>query len=148
MDKGIWWLIVSFRTGVKWCRVSIGLKHKEGRNYHEVDGYLFHRDKILGESIGQLVIRSAEEREVLRTSAYFRGSVVTWVPRRSPERIASSYLWEGLRSDVKKIWWESCRMRLSAHRSVGTKDRSHTTPVGKARIATSGGEYGSDRLQF
>ncbi|GFT93753.1 retrovirus-related Pol polyprotein from transposon opus [Trichonephila clavipes] len=30
---------------------------KEGKgNYYEVDGYLFHRDKILRESIGQLVV--------------------------------------------------------------------------------------------
>ncbi|GFV11872.1 hypothetical protein TNCV_72051 [Trichonephila clavipes] len=36
--------------------LALAWKHaKEGKgNYYEVDGYLFRRDKILGESIGQL----------------------------------------------------------------------------------------------
>ncbi|GFX85386.1 hypothetical protein TNCV_3715601 [Trichonephila clavipes] len=56
MDKGS---IVadSFRSEQECCaELALAWKHtKEGKgNYYEVDGYLFHRDKILGESIGQL----------------------------------------------------------------------------------------------
>ncbi|GFX48595.1 uncharacterized protein TNCV_584921 [Trichonephila clavipes] len=58
MDKGS---IVadSFRSEQVCCaELALAWKYaKEGKgNYYEVDGYLFHRDKILGESIGQLVI--------------------------------------------------------------------------------------------
>ncbi|GFX42294.1 CCHC-type domain-containing protein [Trichonephila clavipes] len=55
MDKGIM-VADSFRSEQEGCaELALGWKHaKEGKgNYYEVDGYLFHRDKILGESIGQ-----------------------------------------------------------------------------------------------
>ncbi|GFX27860.1 retrovirus-related Pol polyprotein from transposon opus [Trichonephila clavipes] len=45
----------SFRSEQECCaELALVWKHaKEGKgNYYEVDGYLFHRDKILGESIG------------------------------------------------------------------------------------------------
>ncbi|GFX91245.1 integrase_H2C2 domain-containing protein [Trichonephila clavipes] len=63
MDKGIM-VADSFRSEQECCaELALVWKYaKEGKgNYYEVDGYLFRRDKILGESIGQLVIRSAEE---------------------------------------------------------------------------------------
>ncbi|GFS63478.1 retrovirus-related Pol polyprotein from transposon opus [Trichonephila clavipes] len=60
MDKGSM-VADSFRSEQECC-AELGLvwKHaKEGKgNYYEVDGYLFHRDKILGESIGQLGLSS------------------------------------------------------------------------------------------
>ncbi|GFW69287.1 retrovirus-related Pol polyprotein from transposon opus [Trichonephila clavipes] len=60
MDKGS---IVadSFRSEQECCaELAFAWKHaKEDKgNYYEVDGYLFHRDKILGESIGQLSLRA------------------------------------------------------------------------------------------
>ncbi|GFW57027.1 uncharacterized protein TNCV_3473101 [Trichonephila clavipes] len=69
MDKGS---IVadSFRSEQECCaELALAWKHaKEGKgNYYEVDGYLFHRDKILGESIGQLVLRMLEQFVVSRT---------------------------------------------------------------------------------
>ncbi|GFU55260.1 CCHC-type domain-containing protein [Trichonephila clavipes] len=63
MDKGSM-VADSFRSEQECCaELALVWKYaKEGKgNYYEVDGYLFRRDKILGESIGQLVIRSAEE---------------------------------------------------------------------------------------
>ncbi|GFT66874.1 retrovirus-related Pol polyprotein from transposon opus [Trichonephila clavipes] len=68
MDKGS---IVadSFRSEQECCaELALAWKHaKEGKgNYYEVDGYLFHRDKILGESIGQLVIPKCRRTEGLR----------------------------------------------------------------------------------
>ncbi|GFT80185.1 CCHC-type domain-containing protein [Trichonephila clavipes] len=58
MDKGSM-VADSFRSEQECCaELALAWKHaKEGKgNYYEVDGYLFHRDKILGESIGQLVV--------------------------------------------------------------------------------------------
>ncbi|GFW19878.1 retrovirus-related Pol polyprotein from transposon opus [Trichonephila clavipes] len=56
MDEGSM-LADSFRSEQECCaELALAWKYaKEGKgNYYEVDGYLFHRDKILGESIGQL----------------------------------------------------------------------------------------------
>ncbi|GFU74849.1 uncharacterized protein TNCV_4961771 [Trichonephila clavipes] len=58
MDKGSM-VADSFRSEQECCaELALACKYaKEGKgNYYEVDGYLFRRDKILGESIGQLVI--------------------------------------------------------------------------------------------
>ncbi|GFV18796.1 retrovirus-related Pol polyprotein from transposon opus [Trichonephila clavipes] len=60
MDKGIM-VADSFRSKQKCCaELALAWKYaKEGKgNYYEVDGYLFRRDKILGESIGQLGLRA------------------------------------------------------------------------------------------
>ncbi|GFX28907.1 retrovirus-related Pol polyprotein from transposon opus [Trichonephila clavipes] len=59
----------SFRSEQECCaELALAWKHaKEGKgNHDEVDGYLLHRDKILGESIGQLVIPKCRRTEVLR----------------------------------------------------------------------------------
>ncbi|GFT16388.1 retrovirus-related Pol polyprotein from transposon opus [Trichonephila clavipes] len=56
MDKGSM-MADSFRSEQECCaELALAWKYaKEGKgNYYEVDGYLFRRDKILGESIGQL----------------------------------------------------------------------------------------------
>ncbi|GFW15624.1 retrovirus-related Pol polyprotein from transposon opus [Trichonephila clavipes] len=60
MDKGSM-VADSFRSKQECCaELALVWKHaKEGKgNYYEVDGYLFYRDKILGESIGQLGLRA------------------------------------------------------------------------------------------
>ncbi|GFU94678.1 retrovirus-related Pol polyprotein from transposon opus, partial [Trichonephila clavipes] len=60
MDKGSM-VADSFRSEQECCAelALVWKQAKEGKgNYYEVDGYLFHRDKILGESIGQLGLRS------------------------------------------------------------------------------------------
>ncbi|GFV91459.1 retrovirus-related Pol polyprotein from transposon opus [Trichonephila clavipes] len=60
MDKGIM-VAHSFRSEQECCaELALVWKYaKEGKgNYYEVDGYLFRRDKILGESIGQLGLRA------------------------------------------------------------------------------------------
>ncbi|GFW12764.1 retrovirus-related Pol polyprotein from transposon opus [Trichonephila clavipes] len=65
MDKGSM-VADSFRSEQEGCaKLALVWKHaKEDKgNYYEVDGYLFHRDKILGESIGQLLTRSARIKD-------------------------------------------------------------------------------------
>ncbi|GFS66274.1 retrovirus-related Pol polyprotein from transposon opus [Trichonephila clavipes] len=60
MDKGSM-VADSFRSEQECCaELALAWKYvKEGKgNYYEVDGYLFGRDKILGESIGQLGLRA------------------------------------------------------------------------------------------
>ncbi|GFX54608.1 uncharacterized protein TNCV_792941 [Trichonephila clavipes] len=60
MDKGSM-VADSFRSEKECCAelALVWKQAKEGKgNYYEVDGYLFRRDKILGESIGQLGLSS------------------------------------------------------------------------------------------
>ncbi|GFV24184.1 CCHC-type domain-containing protein [Trichonephila clavipes] len=74
MDKGSM-VADSFRSEQECCaELALVWKYaKEGKgNYYEVDGYLFRRDKILGESIGQLVIPKCRRTKVLRLGTYFR----------------------------------------------------------------------------
>ncbi|GFS91116.1 retrovirus-related Pol polyprotein from transposon opus [Trichonephila clavipes] len=103
MDKGSM-VADSFRSERECCaELALVWKHaKEDKgNYYEVDGYLFHRDKILGESIGQLVIPKCRRTEVLRLehTYVFRSHMSP----KTLERIKYSFFWEGLRADVKKF---------------------------------------------
>ncbi|XP_055936891.1 uncharacterized protein LOC129966488 [Argiope bruennichi] len=119
----------TFRSEQEQCvELATAWKHaKEGKsNYYEVDGYLFHRDKILGESIGQLVIPKCRRGEVLRlahTSVFscHMGS------RKTLERIKYSFFWEGMRTDVKKFC-DSCK-ECQLTQIVKTSDRTPITPV-------------------
>ncbi|GFT48895.1 retrovirus-related Pol polyprotein from transposon opus [Trichonephila clavipes] len=133
MDKGIVVVADSFRSEQECCaELALVWKHaKEGKgNYYEVDGYLFHRDKILGESIGQLVIPKCRRTEMLRlahTSVFS-----SHMGPKTLERIEYSFFWEGLRSDVKKFC-ESCK-ECQLTRSVRIKDRSPITPVARPEL--------------
>ncbi|GFW98410.1 retrovirus-related Pol polyprotein from transposon opus [Trichonephila clavipes] len=109
MDKGIM-VADSFRSEQECCaELALVWKYaKEGKgNYYEVDGYLFRRDKILGESIGQLVIPKCRRTEVLKLAhtSVFSSHMG---PKKTIERIKYSFFWEGLRADVKKFC-ESCK---------------------------------------
>ncbi|GFW84936.1 retrovirus-related Pol polyprotein from transposon opus [Trichonephila clavipes] len=133
MDKGIM-VADSFRSEQEGCaELALVWKHaKEGKgNYYEVDGYLFHTDKILGESIGQLVIPKYRRTEVLRLAhtSVFSSHMG---PKKTIERIKYSFFWEGLRADVKKFC-ESCK-ECQLTRSVRIKDRSPITPVARSEL--------------
>ncbi|GFX87859.1 retrovirus-related Pol polyprotein from transposon opus [Trichonephila clavipes] len=133
MDKGIM-VADSFRSEQECCaELALVWKHaKEGKgNYYEVDGYLFHRDKILGESIGQLVIPKCRRTEVLKLAhtSVFSSHMG---PKKTIERIKYSFFWEGLRADVKKFC-ESCK-ECQLTRSVRIKDRSPITPVARPEL--------------
>ncbi|GFU22218.1 CCHC-type domain-containing protein [Trichonephila clavipes] len=117
MDKGSM-VADSFHSEQECCaELALAWKYaKEGKgNYYEVDGYLFHRDKILGESIGQLVIPKCRRTEVLRL-AHISVFSIHMGPKKTLERIEYSFFLEGLRANVKKFC-ESCK-RVSAH-SIG-----------------------------
>ncbi|GFY24912.1 retrovirus-related Pol polyprotein from transposon opus [Trichonephila clavipes] len=133
MDKGSM-VADSFRSEQKCCaKLALAWRHaKEGKgNYYEVDGYLFHRDKILGESIGQLVIPKCRRTEVLRLAhtSVFSSHMD---PKKTLERIKYSFFWEGLRADVKKFC-DSCK-ECQLTRSVRIKDRSPITPVARPEL--------------
>ncbi|GFT92884.1 retrovirus-related Pol polyprotein from transposon opus [Trichonephila clavipes] len=133
MDKGIM-VADSFRSEQEGCaELALVWKHaKEGKgNYYEVDGYLFHRDKILGESIGQLVIPKCRRTDVLRLAhtSVFSSHMG---PKKTLERIKYSLFWKGLSSDVKKFC-ESCK-ECQLTRSVRIKDRSSSTPVARPEL--------------
>ncbi|GFX81824.1 retrovirus-related Pol polyprotein from transposon opus [Trichonephila clavipes] len=133
MDKGSM-VADSFRSEQKCCAelALVWKQAKEGKGkYYEVDGYLFHRDKILGESIGQLVIPKCRRMEVLRLAhtSVFSSHMG---PKKTLERIEYSFFWEGLRSDMKKFC-ESCK-ECQLTRSVRIKDRSPITTVAKPEL--------------
>ncbi|GFX50882.1 retrovirus-related Pol polyprotein from transposon opus [Trichonephila clavipes] len=133
MDKGSM-VADSFRSEQEWCaELALVWKYaKEGKgNYYEVDGYLFRRDKILGESIGQLVIPKCRRTEVLKLAhtSVFSSHMG---PKKTLERIKYSFFWEGLRADVKKFC-ESCK-EYQLTRSVRIKDRSSSTPVARPEL--------------
>ncbi|GFX57909.1 retrovirus-related Pol polyprotein from transposon opus [Trichonephila clavipes] len=130
---------ILLHVGMKWehweCCAELALAWKyakEGKgNYYEVDGYLFRRDKILGESIGQLVIPKCRRTEVLKlahTSVFSSHMGL----KKTLERIKYSFFWEGLRADVKKFC-ESCK-ECQLTRSVRIKDRSSSTPVARPEL--------------
>ncbi|GFV40634.1 retrovirus-related Pol polyprotein from transposon opus [Trichonephila clavipes] len=133
MDKGSM-VADSFRSEQECCAelALVWKQAKEGKgNYYEVDGYLFHRDKILGESIGQLVIPKCRRTEVLRLehTSVFSSHMG---PKKTLERIEYSFFWEGLRSNVKKFC-ESCK-ECQLTRSVRIKDRSLITPMSRPEL--------------
>ncbi|GFV79248.1 retrovirus-related Pol polyprotein from transposon opus [Trichonephila clavipes] len=133
MDKGSM-VADSFRSEQECCaELELAWKYaKEGKgNYYEVDGYLFRRDKILGESIGQLVIPKCRRTEVLKLAHTSVFSSHTG-PKKTLERIKYSFFWEGLRSNVKKFC-ESCK-ECQLTRSVRIKDRSPITPVARPEL--------------
>ncbi|GFU50929.1 retrovirus-related Pol polyprotein from transposon opus [Trichonephila clavipes] len=132
MDKGIM-VADSFRSEQECCaELALVWKYaKEGKgNYYEVDGYLFLRDKILGESIGQLVIPKCRT-EVLKLAhtSVFSSHMG---PKKTLERIEYSFFWEGRRSDVKKFC-ESCK-ECQLTRSGRIKERSSSTPVARPEL--------------
>ncbi|GFX41190.1 retrovirus-related Pol polyprotein from transposon opus [Trichonephila clavipes] len=133
MDKGSM-VADSFRSEQECCaELALAWKYaKEGKgNYYEVDGYLFRRDKILGESIGKLVIPKCRRTEVLRLAhtSVFSSHMG---PKKTLERIKYSLFWEGLSSNVKKFC-ESCK-ECQLTRSVRIKDRSSNTPVARPEL--------------
>ncbi|GFY12978.1 uncharacterized protein TNCV_665441 [Trichonephila clavipes] len=133
MDKGSM-VADSFRSEQECCaELALAWKHaKEGKgNCYEVDGYLFHRDKILGENIGQLVIPKCRRTEVLRLAhtSVFSSHMG---PKKMLERAKYSFFWEGLRANVKKFC-ESCK-ECQITRSVRIKDRSSITHVARPEL--------------
>ncbi|GFT49713.1 retrovirus-related Pol polyprotein from transposon opus [Nephila pilipes] len=124
----------SFRSEQECCaELSLALEHaKEGKgNYYEVDGYLFHRDKILGESIGQLVVPECRRTNGLRLAhtSVFSSHMG---PRKTLERIKYSFFWEDLMTDVKKFC-ESCK-EYQLTRSVRINDKSPIIPVARLEL--------------
>ncbi|GFT60953.1 retrovirus-related Pol polyprotein from transposon opus [Trichonephila clavipes] len=148
MDKGIM-VADSFRSEQECCaELALVWKYaKEGKgNYYEVDGYLFHRDKILGESIGQLVIPKCRRTEVLRLAhtSVFSSHMG---PKKTLERIKYSFFWEGLRAYVKKFCG-ACKEPLPApgnrsnERRYKEKDLARTEKklgTGEERMAKKAG---------
>ncbi|GFT56794.1 retrovirus-related Pol polyprotein from transposon opus [Nephila pilipes] len=124
----------SFRSEQKCCvELALAWEHaKEGKgNYYEVEGYLFHKDKIIGESIGQLVVPECRWTDVLRLAhtSVFSSHMC---PKMTLERIKYSFFWEGLRADVRKFC-ESCK-ECQLTRSVRINDRSLITPVARPEL--------------
>ncbi|GFV76541.1 integrase_H2C2 domain-containing protein [Trichonephila clavipes] len=116
-----------FRSEQECCaELALVWKHaKEGKgNYYQIDRYLFQRDKILGESIGQLVIPICRRTEVLRLAhtSVFSSHMG---PKKTLEQIKYYFFWEGLMADVKKFW-ESCKeCQLTGSVMIKTDHKLH-----------------------
>ncbi|GFV32611.1 integrase_H2C2 domain-containing protein [Trichonephila clavipes] len=130
MDKGST-VAYSFRSELEFCaELALAWKHaKEGKgNYYEVNGYLFHRDKILGESIGQRVVPKCRRTEVLKLAhtSVFSSHMG---PKQTLERIKYSFFWreEGSSNErgdesergKKGDWWREKRVRKERRRDDG-----------------------------
>ncbi|GFV74559.1 retrovirus-related Pol polyprotein from transposon opus [Trichonephila clavipes] len=133
MDKGSM-VADSFRSEQECCAdLALAWKHaKESKgNYYKVDGCLFHRDKILRESIGQLVSPKGRRTEVL-SIAHTSVFSSHMGPKKTLERIEYSLFWEGLRADMTEFC-ESCK-ECKINRSVRITDRSPITPVTRPEL--------------
>ncbi|XP_035223264.1 uncharacterized protein LOC118196013 [Stegodyphus dumicola] len=118
-----------FRREQETCESLVGAwenAQKGKGNYYTVDNFLFHKDKILGESVGQLVVPKSRREEVLQLAhcSVFSGHMGV---KKTVERIRYSFYWEGLRLDVQKFC-EACK-ECQLTRPIKTVDRTPITPV-------------------
>ncbi|XP_035218477.1 uncharacterized protein LOC118191743 [Stegodyphus dumicola] len=97
-------------------------------NYFVRDGFLFHRDKILGQSAEQLVVPKCRRNEILELAhaSVFGGHMGI---KKTLERIRYSFYWENVKRDVQEFCesCESCQLT----KPVKVKDRAPITPVAR-----------------
>lgn len=90
------------------------------------DNFLFHKEKVLGEAVGQLVLPKNRREEVLKLAhcSIFGGHMGA---KKTTERIRYSFYWTGLSKDVRKFCQlcGDCQMT----RRIQQKDRTPITPV-------------------
>jgi len=101
------------------------LKNGKG-NFEEVDGLLFHKDKILGETVLQLVLPCTRREKVLMLAhkSVF-GSHMGM--KKTKERIRYNFFWPGMAKDIAEYCktCEDCQLR----RVNKVSDRAPITAV-------------------
>ncbi|GFS44777.1 retrovirus-related Pol polyprotein from transposon opus [Nephila pilipes] len=99
-------------------------------SYCEVDGYLLHKNKIIEENFGQLVVFKCMRNEVLLLAhtSVFNNSIG---PKQVMERIKYSFF--GMVGEYMPNFCGSCNeCRLT--RAVKTKGRTPITPLMKPEL--------------
>lgn len=109
---------------------SLRSAREDGRrgknNYVYLDRLLYHRDKILGETVMQLVVPQCRRGKVLEIAhnSVFGGHMGF---RKTLERIRYSFYWPGIKANVRKYCDECTECQL--RRPASVKDRVPITPV-------------------
>lgn len=102
---------------------------KEGKGGFFIrDHLLFHKDKILGERVSQLVLPQCRREEVLKLahSSVFGGHMGA---KKTTERIRCSFFWNGLPKEVR-LFCLACEDCQLVRRGT-VRDRAPITPVAR-----------------
>jgi transposase InsO family protein len=126
--------VQQFREEQKGCRDLVkawGLAKGEKGSFFIADRMLYHRDKVLGEKIAQLVLPKSRRKEVIELahSSVFGGHLGF---RKTVERIRYSFFWESMRKDVEGFCrsCEPCQMT----KPVKTSERAPIAPVARPEL--------------
>lgn len=101
------------------------LKNNKG-NFVLIEGILYHRDKVLGEPVTQLVLPRCRIKKVMELAheSVFGGHMGV---RKTKERIRFSFFWPNMTSDISDFV-QSC-MGCQLRRNDRVSDRAPITPV-------------------
>ncbi|XP_042899321.2 uncharacterized protein [Parasteatoda tepidariorum] len=106
-------------------KIRAELKQNKG-NFILMDGLIYHKDKILNESVMQLVLPKCRQNKVLKLAheSVFGGHMGV---RKTKERIKYSFYWPNMRKDITEFvqTCEGCQLRKTE--KIG--DRAPITPV-------------------
>lgn len=105
---------------------------KQGKGgFYIKDGLLFHRDKILGESVNQLVLPKSRRKEVLDLAhcSVFGGHLGA---RKTIERIRYSFHWMGMSEEVRRFCSSCADCQMV--RGVRQMDRAPISPVARPEL--------------
>ena len=103
-----------------------GKNNEGGYSIRAVDGVLFHRDRVGGQSVQQLVVPRIKVREILDLAhdSVWGGHFGS---RKTLQRIKLSFWWPGMSKEVKE-YCQSCT-GCQLRRRKTTNDRVPITPV-------------------
>ncbi|GBN33296.1 Pro-Pol polyprotein, partial [Araneus ventricosus] len=104
---------------------------KKSGGFYFRNNFLFHKEKVLGESVAQLVLPKKYRPEVLKLAhcSVFGGHMGA---RKTIERIRYSFYWVGMSRDIKAFCQQckDCQLR----RRINCKDRVPITPVARPEL--------------
>jgi hypothetical protein len=97
--------------------------------YHILHGLLYHRDKILGQTVDRLVL-PATRRQAVLSLAHDTSHVSA---KRTRERIKPTFHWPTARRDINK-YCETCE-KCQLRKRITHFDRTPITPIKRASLA-------------
>ncbi|GBM88869.1 Pro-Pol polyprotein [Araneus ventricosus] len=104
---------------------------KKSGEFYFRNNFLFHKEKVLGESVAQLVLPKKYRPEVLKLAhcSVFGGHMGA---RKIIERIRYSFYWVGMSMDIKAFCKQckDCQLR----RRINRKDTVPITPVARPEL--------------
>ena len=91
-------------------------------------GLLYHQDRILGQSVSQLVVPKSRRRQVLEVAHDMHGGHMG--AKRTKERIAYTFYWPSLTADCKE-YVKTCKI-CQFKKRVTCMDRVPIKPIPRA----------------